>query len=98
MFLSRNAVRALALSSFGTSLGDFLLRSTHTSLTVILIYDHALSLRREVRHVWPLRFSLPKLLFLLVSNPFVIRTLYLIQSSDPILSPSGILPRPSPTH
>ncbi len=71
---------------------------THASFKVILVYDHVLSLRREISHVWRLRFSLPKLLFLLVSNPFVIWKLYLIQGVDTIPSPSGILPRPSFTH
>jgi hypothetical protein len=76
-------------------LGDTLLHSTHAFFKVILVYDHVLSLRREISHVWRLRFSLPKLLFLLVSNPFVIYALHLIQGLDPIPPPAGILPRPS---
>ncbi|KAJ7268681.1 hypothetical protein B0H12DRAFT_1096135 [Mycena haematopus] len=58
---------------------------------VILIYDHLLSLGSEVKLIWPVKFSAPKVLFLFIRYMVpIVLIIYTVQLSH--LAPNLELP------
>ncbi|RPD61312.1 hypothetical protein L227DRAFT_65094 [Lentinus tigrinus ALCF2SS1-6] len=50
----------------------------YDAATALFCYDYCLTFGREVQYIWPLRLSIPSLLFFAVRYPALVNTIFII--------------------